>query len=52
MRAIWSAPPPVPAMMMNSTGFLGSQADAALETASEPATASAPTRPVAMNFLD
>ena len=26
MRAIWSAPPPGPAGMMNSTGFVGSQA--------------------------
>ncbi len=24
-RAIWSAPPPAPAMMINSTGFLGFQ---------------------------
>ena len=51
-RAILSAPPPLPAMMMKSTGFFGSQAMAASETASEPATASAPARPAANSFLE
>src|SRR5262245_34871561 len=30
-RAIWSAPPPVPAGMTNSMGFVGSQAFAVLQ---------------------
>ena len=51
-RAILSAPPPLPAMMMKSTGFCGSHAIATLETASEPATASAPARLPAMRFLE
>ena len=38
-------------MMMNSTGFLGSHAIAAFEAARDPATASAPARPAAINFL-
>src|SRR6185369_7375480 len=41
-RAIWSAPPPVPAGTMNSTGLVGSQAIAGIGAASaHAATASA-----------
>jgi hypothetical protein len=36
MRAIWSAPPPGPAGMMNSTGLVGSQAAKAGETLAAP----------------
>jgi hypothetical protein len=36
MRAIWSAPPPGPAGMMNSTGLVGSQAAKAGETPEAP----------------
>ena len=39
-------------MMMRSTGFCGSHAMAAFETASEPATASAPARLAAIIFLE
>src|SRR3990167_8160907 len=42
-RAIWSAPPPVPAGTTNSIGLLGSQADAAT-LAQAAATASRPVR--------
>jgi hypothetical protein len=36
MRAIWSAPPPGPAGIMNSTGLVGSQAAKAGETPATP----------------
>ena len=40
-RAIWSAPPPVPAGMMNCTGLVGSQPCAAAGTLSAASPASA-----------
>ncbi len=50
VRAIWSAPPPVPAGMMNSTGRVGSQA--ALAGIAAPAAKRAVTAPHAICLAD
>src|SRR3982750_4103960 len=47
-RAIWSAPPPVPAGTMNSTVFVGSQACAAMGAATVKAAAA---RYVSLRFI-
>ena len=51
-RAIWSAPPPVPAGTTNSTGLVGSQAACAAGAMASKAEASAPATAVTTLFLD
>src|SRR6266487_5714757 len=55
-RAIWSAPPPVPAGTMNSTGRVGSQAAAAvagvIAAAAAPTAAASPQVAIPLNLAE